>query len=90
MGFCMTKTTEVSNQVDCTEPEKEPMRDPESLTDYLNKVTTMAKNKEFDILRIVLGNTSCDLDSCVSSIALAYFYSYTTKNWFLPVINCDR
>ena len=41
-------------------------------------------------LRIVMGNTSCDSDSVLGSIALAHYYSIKHNEVFLPVINCKR
>lgn len=41
-------------------------------------------------LRIVLGNVSCDMDSTVGCIGLAYFYTLKTQEDWTPVINCKR
>ena len=41
-------------------------------------------------LRIVLGNTSYDMDSCVGSLSLAWYYTVKTEKLFLPLINCKR
>lgn len=48
----------------------------------------------------VIGNESCDLDSAVSAISLAYFYTtaneipkkaFLNRNqWFLPVMDIKR
>lgn len=54
-----------------------------------------------DPLLIVLGNESCDLDSAISAIALAYFYSQPSNNIdvlrsrpdlhrILPMLNIPR
>ena len=43
-----------------------------------------------DELRIVMGNTSCDMDSVVGAITLAYYYTKKTGNTFVPVINCRK
>ena len=41
-------------------------------------------------LRIALGNPSCDMDSVIGSIAMGYFFSITSGNLILPVINTAR
>lgn len=43
-------------------------------------------------LCLILGNESCDLDSAVSAIALAFFYSkiHPERSGFLPVFNIPR
>uniref|UniRef100_A0A8D0E7N9 Prune exopolyphosphatase 1 n=1 Tax=Salvator merianae TaxID=96440 RepID=A0A8D0E7N9_SALMN len=44
-------------------------------------------------VHVVLGNESCDLDSMVSALALAYFFAKTTpdsKVAFVPVLNIPR
>ena len=43
-----------------------------------------------DRLRIVMGNTSCDVDSAVGAICLAYYYSRKLNQQWVPVINCNR
>jgi len=43
-----------------------------------------------DELRIVMGNTSCDMDSVVGAITLAYYYTKKTGSTFVPVINCKK
>ena len=43
-------------------------------------------------LRVVMGNTSCDMDSAIGSLALAYYYSVLsegTELW-VPVINSSK
>ena len=43
-------------------------------------------------LRVVMGNTSCDVDSAIGAIALAYYYtkkSNGAETW-LPVINTRK
>ena len=41
-------------------------------------------------LRVVMGNTSCDVDSAVGALVLAYFYSKKLGSAWVPVINCRR
>ncbi|XP_055846780.1 exopolyphosphatase PRUNE1 [Episyrphus balteatus] len=43
-------------------------------------------------LCVILGNESCDLDSVVSAIALAFFYSkiYPDQSGFIPILNIPR
>ena len=43
-------------------------------------------------LRIVMGNTSCDMDSVVGALTLGYFYTRksTEGHLFVPVINCKK
>ena len=41
-------------------------------------------------LRIVLGNTSADMDSVVGSLGLAYYLSLKTGENWTPVINCAK
>lgn len=42
-------------------------------------------------LRIVLGNTSCDMDSAIGALCLAYLYSrQNADEVHVPVINCNR
>lgn len=41
-----------------------------------------------DPVRLVLGNTSADMDSVVGSLGLAYYLSLKTGNIWTPVINC--
>jgi hypothetical protein len=60
---------------------------------YLQTATSLAKsgklNKDgHDSLRVVLGNTSCDMDSAVGAMCLAYFYTRTTDSLWVPVLNC--
>lgn len=43
-----------------------------------------------DKLRIVMGNTSCDVDSAIGALALAYYYSTKLQQQWIPVINCRR
>lgn len=41
---------------------------------------------------MVIGNESCDLDSMVSALALAYFYATTkvsSKTFVIPVLNME-
>jgi inorganic pyrophosphatase/exopolyphosphatase len=39
-------------------------------------------------IRIVMGNTSGDMDSVVGALGLAYFLTLKTKEDWCPVINC--
>ena len=59
---------------------------------FLESSARNARDKTQGELKIVIGNTSCDLDSCVSSLALAYYYSCMSdeKETFVPVINCNK
>jgi inorganic pyrophosphatase/exopolyphosphatase len=43
-------------------------------------------------LRIVMGNTSCDVDSAIGALALAYYYFKKSedKELWLPVINSNK
>lgn len=41
-------------------------------------------------IRLVLGNTSADMDSVVGSLGLAYYLSLKTGNLWTPVINCTK
>ena len=41
-------------------------------------------------LRIVMGNTSCDVDSAIGSLCMAYYYSKKFDQTWIPVINCNR
>ena len=43
-----------------------------------------------DKLRIVMGNTSCDVDSAIGAICLAYYYKKKLNQEWIPVINCRR
>jgi len=43
-----------------------------------------------DKLRIVMGNTSCDVDSAIGALVLAYFYTVKLQQQWIPVINCRR
>ena len=47
-------------------------------------------NKHKDRLRVVMGNTSCDVDSAIGALVLAYYYSLKLKQQWVPVINCNR
>ncbi|XP_030378280.1 exopolyphosphatase PRUNE1 [Scaptodrosophila lebanonensis] len=56
------------------------------LPDPIEKVMC-ATNK----LHIVIGNESCDLDSAVSAITLAYIYAMRNKEYdYVPVLNISR
>ena len=41
-------------------------------------------------LRIVLGNTSGDMDSIVGAMGLAYYYTLKTHTLWTPVVNCAK
>ena len=43
-------------------------------------------------LRLVLGNSSSDMDSVVSALTAGYYYTSTSQDgsFFVPVINCQR
>lgn len=41
-------------------------------------------------LRLVIGNTSGDMDSIVGAMGLAYYYTLKTKTLWTPVINCAK
>ena len=63
---------------------------------WLSSTTSAVKSGSFgpgkeQPLRIVLGNTSCDMDSAVGALCLAYLYSrqFPTEV-HVPVINCAR
>ena len=43
-----------------------------------------------DRLRIVMGNTSCDVDSAVGALVLAFYYQQKLSQQWVPVINCNR
>ena len=44
------------------------------------------------MLRIVMGNTSCDMDSVIGALTLGYFYTRKSAegHLFVPVINCNK
>jgi inorganic pyrophosphatase/exopolyphosphatase len=41
-------------------------------------------------LRLVLGNTSGDMDSIVGAMGLAYYYTLKTHKLWTPVVNCAK
>ena len=43
-----------------------------------------------DKLRIVMGNTSCDVDTAIGALVLAYYYQSKLNQQWVPVINCNR
>jgi len=45
------------------------------------------ENKEKP-LRIVLGNTSGDMDSIFGALCLAYYMTLKTKQLWTPIVNC--
>jgi len=70
---------------------KTPPQPKQSFKSYLTHISTQAKAKKLQRkLRIVIGNTSCDLDSCIGALVLAYYYSRVGGKEFLPVVNCRR
>lgn len=61
---------------------------------YLKNVTAVAKSGQLNsaghpTLKIVIGNTSCDMDSAVGALCLGYYYTLTTGDLFVPVLNCN-
>ena len=61
---------------------------------YLTNVTALAKSGKLNTagissLKIVIGNTSCDMDSAVGALCLGYYYTVTTGELFVPVLNCN-
>ena len=63
---------------------------------YLSEATAAAKSGTLGTdgkppLRIVMGNTSCDMDSVVGALTLGYYYTRksTDGQLFVPVINCN-
>ena len=63
---------------------------------YLNEATAIAKAGVLGTagnpdLRIVMGNTSCDMDSVVGALTLGYYYTRKSKegHLFVPVINAN-
>lgn len=58
----------------------------QALMDYLKEAKVHSARP--DLLKVCLGNTSTDLDSCVGSILLAYFLTRAKEGvFFVPVIN---
>ena len=60
---------------------------------YLSTATALAKSGNFNKdgqppLKVVIGNTSCDMDSAVGAICLAYYYTKLTDTLWVPVLNC--
>ncbi|MBA3603839.1 MAG: DHH family phosphoesterase [Parachlamydiaceae bacterium] len=43
-----------------------------------------------ELIHIVLGNQSADMDSITSSIALAFYYAESKQGFYAPVINAPR
>lgn len=41
-------------------------------------------------LRLVMGNTSGDMDSIVGAMGLAYYYTLKTQTLCTPVVNCAK
>ena len=37
-----------------------------------------------------MGNTSCDVDSAIGALALAFYYKQKLGQQWVPVINCNR
>ena len=66
---------------------------------FLNDTVTAVKQGDFGPtdshtkrLRIVMGNTSCDMDSAIGALALAYYYTVKSegKEVWVPVINSSK
>ena len=57
---------------------------------HVKKASDAARESRSSNLRIVLGNTSCDLDSVVGSLILSYYYTEKLGKLYTPVINCPR
>ena len=67
----------------------------EGFRKYLSSVTSLARQGKFGteghpVLRVALGNTSCDMDSVIGAITMGYFYTVKSGNLFLPIINSDK
>jgi len=65
--------------------------------DFLKRNTMLARNRCFGQpgypqLKIVIGNTSSDMDSCVGSLALAWYFTLRSGNKivYLPIMNCNK
>ena len=64
--------------------------------EYLSTATKAAKSgdmgkdpmNDYCKLRVVIGNTSCDMDSAVGALVLAYYYTKVTGDLWTPVLNC--
>ena len=37
-----------------------------------------------------MGNTSCDVDSAIGALVLAFYYQIKLGQQWVPVINCNR
>ena len=62
---------------------------------YLSNATTAIRSGKLGTdgnpkLRIVVGNTSCDMDSVVGALTLGYFLTEKTSELWAPVVNCRR
>lgn len=57
---------------------------------FLKNMKTRALTQTDAPVRIVMGNTSGDMDSVVGALGLAYFLSLKTKEHWCPIINCAR
>ena len=64
---------------------------------WLKEVTDLARSGKLGTpghpeLRICMGNTSCDMDSCVGCVALAWYHTIKSNGAkvYLPVINSAR
>ena len=67
----------------------------ENFRSYLSDTIMLAKsgqlgNVDQPPLRIVMGNVSCDMDSTIGSLVLAYYYTFKHQELFVPVINCNK
>jgi inorganic pyrophosphatase/exopolyphosphatase len=74
----------------------------EKLLNYLSEANTAAEIYKQNIeerINICIGNVSCDMDSAIGAILLAYYMSHKDDyfsdpgnfdNFWIPVINCPR
>ena len=49
-----------------------------------------AKTLNSSPIRLVMGNTSGDMDSIIGAMSLAYFLTLKTKQQWTPVVNCHE
>jgi len=56
---------------------------------FLRESKTLLCNTETPV-RLVMGNTSADMDSVVGSLSLAYYLSKKTGEIWTPVVNCSK
>ena len=67
----------------------------EGVKTYLKESAALAKSGQLGSegsqpLRLVLGNTSCDMDSVIGAICLGYYYTKKLGSLYVPVINCNK